>query len=479
MSSKRWWWGSMDRMVVPSGLGGVDLIIGGGFKKGSLVIVAGNPGTGKTVFSAGWLYHGAVDFNEPGIYVSFAENREAFYDNMKGFGYDFESLEAEGKFQFLDLLTVKQEGVSAVFNWIVDKAYSLKAKRLVIDSFSALAQAFERPIDMRSFTHTILSKILRKTGCTTLLILEVPFGETKIGYGIEEFLADAVLLLKRREVDGIPLRELSILKNRWSEITYPNYVFTLKDGFQVFLPLMMRDIKQPLGKYKVIPHKENAYSTGIEDLDLMLGGSFRRGGYNLLEIEKDVAFSLERLIRPTSCNFLNQGYGVMILPPQGISALTVKKAVIPFVDQKYRGNIAIADFKEEDKDIVVLDGKSLEDDMEKIWDAISGLRTKTGKPVFSIIGFDTIEYNYGEREALKILGEDIAQIRNNEDLRLNIIRPTVHVSNQLEALSDIHLKVEMVHGALFVRGIKPKTPFLGVDLKISKECSEVKLTPVI
>ncbi|RJS88144.1 hypothetical protein CW704_00595 [Candidatus Bathyarchaeota archaeon] len=469
----------MDQMLVPSGLEGVDLIFGGGFKKGSLVIVAGNPGTGKTVFSAGWLHQGAVEFNEPGVYVSFAEDREAFYDNMKGFGYDFERLEAEGKFQFLDLLTVKQEGISDVFNWIVDKIYSLKAKRLVIDSFSALAQAFEKPIDMRSFTHIVLSKILRKAGCTTLLILEVPYGESKIGYGIEEFLADAVLLLKRREVDDTPLRELSILKNRWSEITHPNYIFTLKNRFQVFLPLMMSDIKQPVGKYRVIPHKEDAYSTGIEDLDLMLGGSFRRGGYNLLEIEKDVAFPLERLICPTSCNFLNQGYGVLILPPQGISALTVKKAIIPFVDQKYHENILITDFKKEDEKIIVLNGKSLEGDMEKIWDVISELRAKTGKPVFSIIGFDTIEYNYGEREALKILGEDIARIRNNGDLRLNIIRPTVHVSNQLEALSDVHLRVEMIHGALFIRGIKPKTPFLNVSLKTCKDYSEVKLTPVI
>ena len=111
-------------MFIRSGLRGVDLIIGGGFKKGSLVIVAGNPGTGKTVFSAGWLYHGAEDFDESGIYVSFAESRETFYDNMKSFGYYFKKLEDEGKFQFLDLLTVRYEGVSDVFNWILDKVYS-------------------------------------------------------------------------------------------------------------------------------------------------------------------------------------------------------------------------------------------------------------------------------------------------------------------------------------------------------------------
>ncbi|RJS88237.1 hypothetical protein CW705_09385 [Candidatus Bathyarchaeota archaeon] len=470
----------MNPEVIQSGLRGVDLILGGGFKKGSLVVVAGNPGTGKTVFSAGWLYYGATCFDEPGIYVSFAESRETFYDNMKGFGYDFEELEAKGKFQFLDLLTVKQEGISEIFNWIIDKVYSLGAKRLVIDSFSALAQAFDRPIDMRSFIHTILSKILRKAECTTLLILEVPYGETKIGYGIEEFLADVVLLLKRRDYDGVPLRELSILKNRWAEITHPNYVFTLKNGFQVLLPLAIKTVEQPIGKYRVIPHKEDVFSTGIRDLDNLLGEAFRKGCYNLLEIGKDVAFPLERLIRPTACNFLNQGYGVLVLPPQGLSGFTVREALSPFVDAEFQNNLVIADYRgREETGIIPLDGESLEEDMNHIWQAISDLRRRTGKPVFSIIGFDTIEYNYGEREALKILGEDVARTRNHEDLRLNIIRPTIRIADELEALSDIHLKIETIHNTLFLRGIKPKTPLLNISIKTSPEFSEVKLTPVI
>jgi len=464
----------------PTGLEGLDLIVNGGFKRGSLIVVAGNPGTGKTAFSAGWIYHGAANLDEAGIYASFAEGREAFYDNMKGFGFDFKRLEDEERFRFLDLVTVRDKGVSGVLSLIVDEVYSLQAKRLVIDSFSALAQAFERPIDMRSILHTVLSKIIRKTGCTTLIILEVPYGESKIGYGIEEFIADLVLLFKMKEFEGVTLRELSILKNRWSEITYPSYVFTLKNGFQVFLPISIRRIKQPIGKYKVIPHKKDVFSTGIRDLDQLLDGSFRRGGYNLLEIEKDVAFPLERLIRPTVCNFLNQGYGVVILPPQGISASTVKKALVPFVDQEHHENFVIADYKgREETGIIVLDGKSLEEDMEKIWDVISDLKRKTGKPVFSIVGFDTVEYTYGEREALKILGEDVARTRNREDLRLNIIRPTVHVADQLRALSDIYLKVEIIHGALFIRGIKPRTPLLNINVVTSNRFSEVKLTPVI
>jgi len=464
----------------PTGLEGLDLIVGGGFKRESLIVVAGNPGTGKTAFSAGWIYRGAAEMDEAGVYASFAEGREAFCDNMKGFGFDFERLEDEGRFKFLDLITVRDKGVSDVLNLIVDEVYSLQAKRLVIDSFSALAQAFERPIDIRSILHSVLSKIVRKTGCTTLIVLEIPHGESKIGYGIEEFIADMVLLFKMKEFEGVTLRELSILKNRWSEITYPTYVFTLRNGFQVFLPSSIKRIREPLRKYRVIPHKKGVFSTGIRDLDQLLDGSLRRGSYNLLEIEKDVAFPLERLIRPTVCNFLNQKYGVVILPPQGISASTVKKALSPFISQEGLENLVITDYKGmEEAGIIVLDGKSIEGDMEKIWDVISDLRKKTGKPVLSMVGFDTMEYTYGEREALKILGEDVVRTRNREDLRLNIIRPAVHVADQLKALSDIYLKVETVHGALFVRGIKPRTPLLNINIVTDRRYSEVKLTPVI
>jgi len=470
----------MNPKIVPLGIKGLDQIFGGGFRKGSLIVVAGNPGVGKTVFSASWLYHGALDLNEPGVYVSFAESRESFIENMRNFGYDFERLEAERKFQFLDLFTVKGEGISDVFNWILDRIYSLKAKRLVIDSFSAVAQAFKRPIDMRSFIHTILSKVLRKAECTTLLILEVPYGEEKIGYGIEEFLADVVILLQRKEYDGVIVRELSILKNRWSEITRPKYVFTLKNGFQVLMPLSTMSKRHPIAKYAVIPHRKDYFSTGVKDLDDYLGRRIRGGGYNLLEIESDVAFPIERLICPFACNFLNQGHGVVILPPQGMSARTIRETFTLFVDRKFHENLVITDYKgREESGIILLEGRSLEEDMKKIWSVISELREKTGKSVLSIMGFDTMEYNYGEREALKILGEDVALIRNNRDIRLNVIRPLIHVADELAALSDVYLRIEMLHDALFIRGIKPKTPLLNIGFEMDERHFKIKLTPVI
>jgi len=110
---------------------------------------------------------------------------------------DFEELEKEGKVKILDMLTVKESSAPDVLNRIVEEALSLKAKRLVIDSFSALAQAFKEKIEARIILHTILGKIVKSAGCTTILIVEIPYGQESVGLGIEEFVADGIFLLKR------------------------------------------------------------------------------------------------------------------------------------------------------------------------------------------------------------------------------------------------------------------------------------------
>jgi len=99
---------------VASGIDGLDELVGGGFPRGGLIVLAGNPGTGKTIFSAQFLYRGAVDQGERGVYVGFAEDKEQFYRNMRALGLDFERLERDGLFSFLDMLTVREAGISSI-----------------------------------------------------------------------------------------------------------------------------------------------------------------------------------------------------------------------------------------------------------------------------------------------------------------------------------------------------------------------------
>jgi circadian clock protein KaiC len=202
---------------VPTGVHELDEAIEGGLPKAGLFLVAGTPGSGKTAFSAQFLYEG-IAHGDRGIYVSFAEGRDAFFSETARNGLDFEKAEEEGKFLYMDLLTVKNEGIPAVTQSIVDAVIDFKAARLVIDSFSAMAQAVPQLIEARSILHTILGKVIRQSECTTLLISEIPVGTKKLGLGIEEFVADGVLKFSQKEIDGRVLRNLSIHKMRGTKI---------------------------------------------------------------------------------------------------------------------------------------------------------------------------------------------------------------------------------------------------------------------
>lgn len=198
---------------VRTGIDGLDDLIQGGIPRGTLILLAGSPGSGKTIASAHFLYHGAKNFDETGVYVSFAERRGFFFDNMKKFGLNFEKLESNGKFKFFDMMTTREKGISSTFDVVLGEILTIDPKRVVIDSFSAVAQAFEKKIDARIMLH-MFYKLTRQTGCTTLLLVEVPRGSERLGLGFEEFVADGIIQFETiNEKEGIRKRAV-ILKMR-------------------------------------------------------------------------------------------------------------------------------------------------------------------------------------------------------------------------------------------------------------------------
>jgi len=185
---------------VPTGINGLDNLVEGGFPRGSLILLAGSPGSGKTIASAQYVYHGVSNLGETGIYISFGERKSVFYENMKKFGLDFEQLESTGRFKFLDMLTPGSYKHSIdTLNMALKEIQSLKTQRLVIDSFTAMCLAFDKKMEARTILHCF-EKVMRDIGCTTLLLVEVPTGQSELGSGFEEFVVDGVILFETIEV---------------------------------------------------------------------------------------------------------------------------------------------------------------------------------------------------------------------------------------------------------------------------------------
>jgi circadian clock protein KaiC len=193
---------------IPTGINGLDKLVEGGIPRGSLIVLAGSPGSGKTIASAQYIYHGAAKLGENGVYISFGERKEVFFENMDRFGLNFRELEKNGKFLFLDLMTTAKAAISDTLKVALDEVRRIRAQRLVLDSFTAIGTALNDKIEARIVLH-LLEKLMREIGCTTLLIVEIPMGEAGLGLGFEEFVSDGIILFETVEVrSGIQKRSI-------------------------------------------------------------------------------------------------------------------------------------------------------------------------------------------------------------------------------------------------------------------------------
>lgn len=214
---------------IPSGVDGLDQLIEGGLPKSRTFLVSGATGAGKTIFSMQFLYNGATKYNEPGIYVTLDERPELIRQDMSKFGWTIKQLEDEKKLVILDA-SISRIGLSSsedyAFNElefdykklllnIVRVAKEIGAKRVVIDSIATLGMYFKTEEEVRSAVLEMVY-ILSKIGVTSVLVSELDVDTKKHSkYGVEEFVADGVFILKYLDtgVQGIN-RTLLIRKMR-------------------------------------------------------------------------------------------------------------------------------------------------------------------------------------------------------------------------------------------------------------------------
>jgi len=122
---------------IPLGIANFDKLIEGGFVENSSIVLAGPPGSGKTIFALQFLYNGAVKSDVVGLYTSIEQNSEELKRQASRFGWDFDSLEKKKKISFLKI-PIDVVGFD-VIDAIIKEAKKTKAKRIIIDSLTMLS----------------------------------------------------------------------------------------------------------------------------------------------------------------------------------------------------------------------------------------------------------------------------------------------------------------------------------------------------
>jgi KaiC/GvpD/RAD55 family RecA-like ATPase len=480
----------MPAKLTPTGISGLDNVIGGGFQKGSMVMLAGNPGTGKTVLASRFLATGITDFGEPGIYVSFGESKDTLVSNMvRQFGPEIGKALRNEKIKFLEYTVMTEVGLEAVLKTILDEITKMGAKRLVIDSYSAMAPLFEKGA-VRTVLHSVLGELIREVGCTTIVICEVPRGDTNLGTGVEEFVADGVMLLSTHEIDGRPIRELEILKMRGSKLEKTKCVFSLEGGIQVFEQISLHQSKTP-PKFKTIPDSQYRYSTGLTELDTILSGGYLKGDVVLVEVGENVTSPEYNMFTlPCIKNFLGHGKAVIDIPSVGVGT-TLPDSLIRYggLGAEQLDKLLTLCIPKEHLSVVpknskvwTFDSSDVAGSLANFPAMINTLTQKFRQTSLYIEGVDTLFSSFGPENVVKLLNATITASRNHGNLNMMILRPGIPAPalyDMCKSIADVHLKLIKKEGTLLFLGLKPWTGMYAVQTDLTLGYPWPRLAPLV
>ncbi|NPV25390.1 circadian clock protein KaiC [Bradyrhizobium aeschynomenes] len=257
----------------PTGIDGLDEVTFGGLPQGRPTLLCGAAGCGKTLFAMTFLYNGAVAYDEPGVFIAFEEQPEDLIKNVGSLSYDIERLIEQRKIVVdhihLDRNEIEEAGdydLDGLFIRIGFAIDSVGAKRVVIDTIETLFGGLDNQAVLRSELRRLF-EWLKSKGVTAIITGERGDG-TLTRYGLEEYVADCVILLDNRVHDQLSTRRLRVVKYRGTAHGTNEYPFIIDQEGITVMPITSSGLSHDASTERV--------STGIADLDEMLEG---RGYY--------------------------------------------------------------------------------------------------------------------------------------------------------------------------------------------------------
>jgi circadian clock protein KaiC len=258
----------------PTGIAGLDEITQGGIPRGRPTLICGGAGCGKTLFGMEFLVRGIDRYGEPGVFVAFEERPEELAQNVASLGFDLRKLQKQKKlfveYVHVDRATIDETGeydLEALFLRLGDAIDTVGAKRVVLDTLETLFSAFTNEAILRAELRRLFVW-LKDRGVTAVITAERGDG-TMTRQGLEEYVSDCVILLDHRLSDQVATRRLRVVKYRGTSHGTNEYPFLIdEDGIDV-LPITSIGLTHDAPTDRI--------TTGIADLDELLGGGIYRG----------------------------------------------------------------------------------------------------------------------------------------------------------------------------------------------------------
>jgi len=252
-----------------TGIKGLDEITSGGLPRRRATLICGGPGCGKTLLATQFLVHGALQQDEPGVFMSFEEPASELAENSRSLGYDLDDLVARRKL-LIDYVQVERSEIVESGGYDLDGLFirmahaidSIRAKRVVLDTVEMLFAGLSDTFALRAELHRLF-QWLKGKGVTTIVTGERGHdGLTR--HGLEEYLTDCVIVLDQRVANQEATRRLRILKYRGSAHSNNEFPFLIDNRGLSVLPITAMQLEHEAPTDRV--------SSGIPALDDMLAG---------------------------------------------------------------------------------------------------------------------------------------------------------------------------------------------------------------
>ncbi|MGD1030801.1 MAG: circadian clock protein KaiC [Opitutaceae bacterium] len=264
----------------PTGIHGLDEITNGGLPRGRPTLVCGGAGCGKTLLAMEFLVRGAVEFGEPGVFMSFEETEAELKSNVASLGFDLGALVRRKKI-VLDYVYVERseieetgeydlEGLFVRLNHAID---SIGARRVVLDTLEALFAGLPNEAILRAELRRLFRWLKEKK--VTAVITAERGREQLTRHGLEEYVSDCVILLDHRVQEQIATRHLRVVKYRGALHGTNEFPFLIGEKGLSVLPITSLGLNHKVSSGRI--------SSGIPRLDAMLARrGFFRGSSILL-----------------------------------------------------------------------------------------------------------------------------------------------------------------------------------------------------
>jgi circadian clock protein KaiC len=254
----------------PTGILGLDEITGGGLPAGRPTLVCGTAGAGKTMLAVEFLVRGATKFGEPGVFMLFEENAAELTANVRSLGFDLDKLAAQKKLK-LDHVYIERSEIEETGEYDLEGLFirlghaidSIGARRVVLDTLEALFAGLPNHAILRAELRRLF-RWLKDRGMTAIITGER--GEHSLTrYGLEEYVADCVILLDHRVTEQVSTRRLRVVKYRGSAHGTNEYPFLIGSHGISVLPITSLALDHKASSERV--------STGVPRLDEMFSGN--------------------------------------------------------------------------------------------------------------------------------------------------------------------------------------------------------------